>query len=97
MAIIPALLFTGEVEVDLHTLQRNEVVKINSQLNKSCRRKNLRGEIQLTLTFNPVGQILRVTVNQVSKPLLLIVKQIGIPSISNAMRQVLGAACTGTH
>ena len=69
--------FPGEVEVDLHSLQRNEVVKINSQLNKSCRRKNLRGEIQLTLTFNPVGQILRVTVNQVSNSTYLsIINQI---------------------
>merc|ERR1712226_600891 len=50
----------GEIEVDLHTLQRNEVVRLSTPLSKSCRRKNLRGEIQLTLTFNPVGKILRV-------------------------------------
>ncbi|XP_063717360.1 synaptotagmin-7-like [Symsagittifera roscoffensis] len=55
----------GEIEVDLHTLQRNEVVKLSTPLSKSCRKKNLRGEIQLTLLFNPVGKILRVTVNQV--------------------------------
>ena len=57
----------GEIEVDLHTLQRNEVVKLSTPLSKSCRKKNLRGEIQLTLLFNPVGKILRVTVNQVRK------------------------------